>query len=105
MTEVNRRLGIAALTATVVIVGVCVVLSAVLYNFQPATNIPPAASTSAADVPADPAVVPPPDLSMPQPNDAGPSGTAAPDANGQGTKDSGGATCDTQDIHRPSSTK
>ncbi len=105
MAEVNRRLGIAALTATVVIVGACVVLSAVLYNFQPATNIPPAASTSTADVPADAATLPPPDcLSPRQGGDRGPSGTPAPDATCHGGNDTGGSTSDAPDSHRPPST-
>ncbi|MGA2797918.1 MAG: hypothetical protein ABSE63_10085 [Thermoguttaceae bacterium] len=58
LAEVNRKLGVATLTIAVVIISACVVLTAVLYNFQTgATNALDAATSStgnATDSPAAP---------------------------------------------------
>jgi hypothetical protein len=104
LSEVNRKLGIGALTATVVIVAACLVLSAVLYNFQPGAAPAGADAAPAAGSPAD---VPAPDpFVAPQGDDVGCAGSATPDVPRPTAKDPAGAHGGAADAnHCPSTTQ
>lgn len=87
LAEVNRKLGVRALTAAVVIIAACVILCAVLYNFQAGAVNPLPASASDIGLPSDlpNSLLPlPPDPS--QPGETVSPSSAVPDGKGPDSK-------------------